>query len=372
MEKHLHIIAFDIPYPPNYGGAIDVFFRIRALSESGVKIILHCFEYNRKRAAELDNLCVQVIYYKRNTSLLSHLSLLPYTVKSRKNAALIANLKKDNYPILFDGLMCCYYLGASELRSRMKIYREANIEHHYYFELYKATPLGFSKLYYLTESFKFWLFEKQLRQAQQIFAISDVDKTYYATTFPTAQVNFIPCFHGNNAISIDCIQGDYLLYHGNLSVPENEKSAIYLCQQVFSKLSYKCIITGMNPSEKLQKIALQFPNIKLIANPGNDELKTLVTHAQVHVLITFQSTGLKIKLLNTLFSGKHVVANDKMLAGSGLEAICHIASTPEKQIEKCNELMQQPFNQSEIEKRTLLLIPNFSNKYLADRIIELV
>jgi hypothetical protein len=372
MDKHLHIVAFDIPYPPNYGGAIDVFFRIKALSESGVKIILHCFEYNRERADELDKLCTQVIYYKRNTSLLSHLSLLPYTVRSRKNADLIANLKKNNHPILFDGLMSCYYLNSKYLTNRLKFYREANIEHHYYFELYKATPLGFSKFYYLTESFKFWLFEKQLHQAQQIFAISEVDKIYYSSKFPSAQVNFIPCFHGNESISINCNQGDYLLYHGNLSVPENEKSAIYLCEHVFSKLAHTCIIAGMNPSEKLQKIALQFPNIKLIANPGNDELKTLVTNAQVHVLITFQSTGLKIKLLNTLFAGKHVVVNDKMVVGSGLDAICHLASTPEKQIEKCNELMQQPFNQSEIEKRTSLLIPNFSNKYLADRIIELI
>jgi hypothetical protein len=67
-----------------------------------------------------------------------------------------------------------------------------------------------------------------------------------------------------------------------------------------------------------------------------------------------------------------VVVNDKMVVGSGLDAICHLASTLEKQIEKCNDLMQQPFNQSEIEKRTSLLIPNFSNKYLADRIIELI
>ncbi|MFZ4582726.1 MAG: glycosyltransferase [Paludibacter sp.] len=372
MYKHLHIIAFDIPYPPNYGGAIDVFFRIKALSQSGVKIILHCFEYNRKQAVELESYCIQVFYYKRNTSPLSHLSMLPYTVKSRKSEALIANLKKDNYPILFDGLMCCYYLGADELKGRMKIYREANIEHHYYFELYKATSFGLNKLYYLTESLKFRLFEKQLHNAQQILAISEVDKIYYSNKFPSAQVNFIPCFHGNESISINCNQGDYLLYHGNLSVPENEKSAIYLCEHVFSKLAHTCIIAGMNPSEKLQKTALQFPNIKLIANPGNEELKTLVQNAQVHVLITFQSTGLKIKLLNTLFAGKHVVVNDKMVVGSGLDSICHIASSAKKQIEICNDLMQQPFNKSEIEKRTSLLIPKFSNKYLADRIIELI
>ena len=27
-DYHLHIIAFDVPYPANYGGVIDVFFII--------------------------------------------------------------------------------------------------------------------------------------------------------------------------------------------------------------------------------------------------------------------------------------------------------------------------------------------------------
>ena len=41
--KHLHIIAFDIPLPANYGGAIDI-FNLKALHEQGV-YALHCFDY---------------------------------------------------------------------------------------------------------------------------------------------------------------------------------------------------------------------------------------------------------------------------------------------------------------------------------------
>ena len=44
-DKHLHIISFDIPYPPNYGGVIDVYYKIRTLHKLGIKIHLHCFEY---------------------------------------------------------------------------------------------------------------------------------------------------------------------------------------------------------------------------------------------------------------------------------------------------------------------------------------
>lgn len=34
-EKRLHIISFNIPYPPNYGGVIDVFYKLEALSGNG-------------------------------------------------------------------------------------------------------------------------------------------------------------------------------------------------------------------------------------------------------------------------------------------------------------------------------------------------
>ena len=69
-EKHLHVVSFDVPFPANYGGIIDVFYRIKTLSESGVKIHLHCFEYsrNRIRPKELEDICFSVDYYQRKES----------------------------------------------------------------------------------------------------------------------------------------------------------------------------------------------------------------------------------------------------------------------------------------------------------------
>ncbi|MEI7802398.1 MAG: mannosyltransferase, partial [Bacteroidota bacterium] len=45
MTNQLHIISFNVPYPPDYGGVIDVYYKIKALKEAGVKIHLHCYEY---------------------------------------------------------------------------------------------------------------------------------------------------------------------------------------------------------------------------------------------------------------------------------------------------------------------------------------
>jgi len=55
-DQHLHIVSFDIPYPANYGGVIDVFYKAQALTAKGVKVHLHCFEYNREHSKELKKL----------------------------------------------------------------------------------------------------------------------------------------------------------------------------------------------------------------------------------------------------------------------------------------------------------------------------
>ena len=57
-DRHLHIVSFDVPYPANYGGVIDVFYKIRELHRSGIRLHLHIIEYPvRDRAPELENYC---------------------------------------------------------------------------------------------------------------------------------------------------------------------------------------------------------------------------------------------------------------------------------------------------------------------------
>ncbi len=98
---HLHIISFDIPFPANYGGVIDVYYKLVWLHKLGVKIHLHCFEYGREHSKELEKVCEKVFYYDRKTHLASLLSLMPYTVQSRISKKLRKRLLKDDSPISF-------------------------------------------------------------------------------------------------------------------------------------------------------------------------------------------------------------------------------------------------------------------------------
>lgn len=372
MEKHLNIISFNIPYPPNYGGVIDVYYKMKALRDQGVRIWLHCFEYERPQAPELERICERVFYYKRRTGLIPNLTLLPYNVYGRKDERLIENLLSNDYPILFEGLHSCYYLNDPRLRNRKKIFRECNIEHDYYLHLARSGRNFLHNTFFLVEAIRFRLYQRIARFADLILSVSTSDAEYLRQRFPGKRVEFVPCFHENEGVTTRLGQSDYILYHGKLSVIENERAVCYLIRHVFSRLSYRCIIAGMNPTRRILEAAAPYPHIRIEANPEKERMEELIHGAQIQLLITFQDTGLKLKLLNSLFAGRHTVVNRLMVAGSGLESLCHVADTPEEMIHTCEDLMNRPVTPEMIGERASILFPTFFNKEQGRRIYELI
>lgn len=372
-ERHLHIVSFDVPYPPNYGGVIDVFYKIKALHSKGIRLHLHIIEYpGRERAPELEAFCDEVFYYPRLTGLKSGFSLVPYIVKSRRSEEMMQNLLKDKYPILFEGLHSCYYISDPRLSDRLLVYRESNIEHLYYYNLFKAEHHPGKKIYFLVESLKLFLFQHKLKHAGTMLVVSNDDTGYLKKHFPGQQVYYLPSFHANSEIKITEGSSDYILYHGNIEVPENKASAAFLISRVFAGSKHRLIIAGMNPPQRIIQMAERYPNIRVIANPDDEELFSLIRNAQINILVTFQATGLKLKLLNTLYNGRHCLVNPPMLSGTGLDALCHIAEDAKGLQAALDELMVKPFTLADAESRHSILEKNFSNSINADRMIEII
>jgi hypothetical protein len=372
-DKHLHIISFDIPYPPNYGGVIDVYYKIKTLHKLGVKIHLHCFEYpGRERSPELKLYCEEVYYYPRKTGLRSALSLAPYIVTSRKSEDLISNLIIDDYPILFEGLHSCYYIDDSRLRNRFKIYRESNIEHRYYFNLFKVDANIRNRLYFLLASAKLRLYQKVLRHADLMLAVSQHDTDYLKDHFTGKIIEHLPSFHANDHVSILPGKGDYALYHGNIEVPENEFAATYLITKVFDGLDLPLIVAGMKPREKFKKLAEGYQNVLLVANPDDDKMFDLIRNAQVNILVTFQATGLKLKLLNTLYQGRFCLVNEAMTKGTSLETLCESGNTAEELRSKLKDLFKKEFTVEEANRRADYLKEKYDNLENGKKMIALI
>ncbi len=372
-DKHLHIVSFDIPYPANYGGVIDVFYKLKALYAKGVKITLHCYEYpGRDRTEELNKYCEKVYYYPRLVGLGSAISIKPYIVTSRRSEELMQNLLKDDAPILFEGLHSCYHIDDRRIKDRLKIYRESNIEHRYYYNLFKVDKKVVKKLYFFVESLKLRLYQKILKHSDLMLVVSREDTDYLKEHFPDKKVNYLPSFHANDKIEFMIGSGDYALYNGNIEVPENAHAVQWLINEVFATTDIKLKVAGMNPPEYIRKLASEYPNVEIIANPDDKKMFDLIKNAQVNILVTFQATGLKLKLLNTLYNGRYCLVNDKMLNGTGLEELCEIGNTPEELRKKLPELFKVEFDKNQIDLRNNILNLNFSNSKNAEKLIELV
>lgn len=369
-ENHLHIVAFSIPFPANYGGVIDVYYKLRALHSAGIKIHLHCFQYDRPEAPELNAYCESVNYYPRKSGFASQLSLKPYIVKSRQSEALLKNLLADNFPILFEGLHSCYYLNHKSLRGRTLIYREVNIEHNYYFSLFKSEKGLAKKFFFLLESLKLRLFQKQLRYSTKMLVISQTERDYLAKQYPDKDVIYLPGFHGNSEVKYLEGKGEYVLYHGNLSVNENILAAEYLVKEVFNDLTIPFKIAGLNPTESLRKLISRHNNVELIPNPPQAEMEALIANAQINILVTFQATGLKLKLLNTMYNGRWLLVNHEMLAGTSLESFCEIAGSADEMKKKILSLFDTEFDQNKLLARTEMLRKRFSDETNAAKLIE--
>lgn len=370
VKQSIQIVAFNIPYPPDYGGVIDIFYKVKALSECGVSVYLHCFEYNRPQAAELEKYCANVCYYKRKKGIRYQISTKPYIVVTRVNDQLLINLSAVDSPIIFEGLHTCYYLDHSLLDNQLRLVRTHNVEHEYYLNLYKAERNIFRKLFFRMEACKLKRYEKVLKNATQLLCISPNDNYYFDHNY--GHSHFIPAFHPFSQIKSKLGRGKYILFHGNLSVSENIQAVEYLLANVFSKIKLPVIIAGKNPGTRLAQKISQYAHIQLVSNPENDQMETLIQDAHISLLPTFQDTGLKLKLLASLFSGRFCIANTPMIHKTGLEHLCYLADTPNEMINRVTELFEQDFNLEEIEKRKLILEDAFSNHQNAMKIIRLL
>ena len=370
MSYSLHIISFNIPYPPDYGGVMDVFYKIKALHDLGVKIKLHCFEYGRKEAEPLRFVCDEVYYYKRDQSIIDFTSKTPYIVKTRKSDELFQRLLQDQDPILFEGLHTCYYLDHEELKDRVKAVRMHNVEWDYYRHLSKSESGMWRRFYFYTESIKLKNFEKILKTADHLLPISRNDYDYLNKNYQN--VTYLPAFHPNEEVISLAGKGDYILYHGNLSVVENNQSALFLASKVFHDSDLKLIIAGSDPSAMLIEAVKNNHNIELRINPGEVEMMRLIRHAHINILPTFQNTGTKLKLLNALFNGRFVLANAAMVENTGLEELCMIRETAEEMNAALHELNHQTFEPEEIEKRKKVLGEHYSNIHNAEKMLPLL
>jgi hypothetical protein len=351
----------------------DPFYKIVSLYQLGYEITLHCFEYGRGEQPELNKYCSKVYYYKRRTGIKGFSFQLPYIVSSRINDELIKNLSRDQSPILIEGTHGTYLLYKNLFPGRKIILRLHNIEQLYYRQLAFSERNLFKKLYYYIESRLLKTYEREAAErASLVLTVSEADAKRFHEYCPGVKTEYLPVFLPFNELTIDEGKGDFCLYHGNLSVAENEQAAIRIIRNYPFRNNLPLIIAGKNPSAHLNQVIKRHDHVKLIANPSNKLMEQLIRQAHIHIVWSLNATGIKLKLLHALFHGRHCVLNQAALPGPEFGQLCILLTSAKELKQVLVELKELPFTQKEIELRRQVLHSQFNNAQNALHLSELL
>lgn len=362
----LHIVSFDCPFPPNYGGIIDVYHKIKALNNLGCRVILHVFYKeipNRDTERELNVICKELHWYPRRQKWYLHLSLKPYIVRSRDDKRLKERLLSDKHPILLEGIHCSAaidWMGVEDL-NRVVI-RMHNIEWKYYLGLSASEPLGWRKFYYWLESLKLRFREMAiLRKRVTLAVISEADDQYFKEVKRYVPTLLIPPFHGQQYPALKTPRGEYILFHGDLTINDTGQWLLKKLIPILKELRLPAVIAGKANKEVMEKLTNDAGQIQLVFNPDRLRMTEIIKNAHICIVWSQISTGIKLKLLYSLFHSRYVVANSGVLEGNILEFLCYKVEDERGLLERLKALWQISYDEDENSRRKEVLEQLFND-----------
>ena len=369
MDKHLHIVAHDVPLPSDSGILKELFFLIKAMHGEGIKVHLHSF--GKENPENLIPFCHECHLYTKKQGHEGYTLALPYAVSSRSDMSMVNRLEKDSHPVLFAGLKTVSPLLDAKLKKERKIViRILRDEQTHFRDLTHLCPWGSQKLFYAIESIRFGRLMKKLSAAPVQFAVSP--------EYPKSKIQYL-----NNCTVIEQLiempfvmpqsgMGNFCLFHGNLSKTEHAYAANWLLKNVFSVLGIPFVIAGDNPSAKLEEAAHEKMHTCLVANPSEKELQDLIKKAQINLLPSFVSqcnTGL---MYQALAMGRHLLTNHGGACDMSNASTCHVAENNDGFISKTEALFNKRFDASEHETRAAFLNGKYNNQKSVSALIRML
>jgi hypothetical protein len=356
-KKELNIVCFDNPFPPNYGGVIDVYYKLKALHKIGVKIHLHCFVKKIVNSEpDLKNYCESITYYKRSSLLKSFFSTIPFSVKNRDARNLMENLSKNNFPILFEGFQTTNVLINHDFENKIFL-RMLNNEANYYKGLSISESVWHKKLLYFLESKKYFRYQNNIvSKFDTIFAVAPNELNLSCNNSI-----YVPLFHGNSELS--CVEGigNYAFFHGDLRISDNIK-VVEVLIDCYSKWPQFNLRIGSNFNNvKIQKMIAQFDNISFHLTQNFIEIQSLMQNSQFAIMWSFQMTGSKLKLINSLANSRYVIINEYISSDEKVNNLCLKANSTEELFGILTKYSNVNFSFEEILKREELF-----NVYYSD------
>lgn len=368
-DTTLNIVSFDNPYPPNYGGVIDVFYKVKALHDIGYSIHLHCFAKEiPQEYEELKAISAQVYFYPIKELPFYFFSKLPFSVISRSDSKLAENLAKIKAPILFEGLKTTCLINDSRLKNHKKILRLQNIEEDYFDGISKSEQSILRKILFKMEAYKYRKYKEVFSSVDEVITLSKFENS----TTEKYHINstYVPVFHGNDKVLPLEGFGEYSIYHGDLNTSDNKKCVEFLVE-VFKKLpNRKLVIVSGSNEEFVKRLIGTSKNIEFVLLRDFEHLKELLQKSHISISWSFQKSGTKLKSINSLFNTRFCIINENIIDDETVSDLCILVKTEEELINQIEQLSGQAF--LDYPKRKEVLESYMSDIHNAKKIESLI
>lgn len=351
-EKKLHIISFDNPFPADYGGVIDVFYKIKALHQHGIKIYLHCFYQDRNHVSETLKKYTEAVYLYPKKRKISYLfSSFPMSVISRFDKKILDNISKIKAPILIEGLQSSMIVNYLDVNKSDIYLRLHNLESNYYAGMGKNETSFLKKWLYKLEAKKYKKYEEKISLFKHVFSLSSFE--FHEVRRKNDNQTYLPVFHGNEVNSNLSQFGEFALYHGDLRLADNKKAASF-CISLFKKITdYKLIIASSNGKDFIENLIEKSPNIEFIELKDNSHLEELLEKAHINILMSFQKSGTKLKIIKALHRSRFCLINQNMVDDEKILDLCTLANTEKEFTEAIQLLKYKPYSDNDRRKTVL-------------------
>lgn len=340
------MICFVLPYPPNFGGRVDMWRRIKAFSSIGVELqLVSWFQEHPEPEdmAEMQKYCKKIylipfkytIFFlvRRIIDLFTYpLEVTSRIVRGQEFSRLLSEVRSFGPDVIWlDGIHGGYI--ATKLSEKLQIpllTRSHNIEHLYYRRLLASTIDFKSKLQrYLSVSHLETLEKNLLKNSVFFYDISADDLKYWQSQGFT-NGRYLPPFvefeEDNKFLSKDNVINHDTMYDiaylGNLYVDNNVASIIWFITQVLpiirSKLpKIKVLIAGLNPVTKIRQLC-EAEGVYLGINPVSSG--EIYKSGRVLINPVLSGSGVSIKSVEMLVYNKPIVSTTQGISGLPEEA----------------------------------------------------
>ena len=367
----IQIVSFDWPWPPTYGGIVDVYYRIDSLLRAGVAVDCHVVSGAEPPApapAHWTPPLFRIFDYPRR-GWTSAFDTRPYIVASRDVGRLLPSLAAGPPVILYEGIHTTATLGHPRLGGHVQWVRVHNREADYYRQLAHTDASLGQRLYYREEARRLSQYEPRvLAQADLLLPASQQDEPFCEALAP-GRVLGHRSYTTQREVASRLGRGEYVLYHAAMHVADNARAAVTLADRMRDLPEVRLVVAGRRPPGSLRARLAEQDNVALVADPSVAQMQKLIGEAQVVALHAEHRAGYKVKVVESLAQGRFVLANEDIMHGApGLRSGVTMAEGGEAWRAALVALMRREFGEAELAARRLLL-----RGYLRDDLVaELV